>query len=124
MLVVEKKGNNVEFRTSSLEDICMAVYTLIMLIPPGFVTSYGSIARVLGIHPRKVAFCLKKNTELIVIPCHRVVYNTGKLGGYSELGALFKKKLLELEGVIFEDDNRVSRDCIIDLGDLLNKSDQ
>lgn len=123
MLVAEKKRNIVEFRTPSLEDICMAVYTLITLIPPGFVTSYGSIARILGIHPRKVAVCLKKNTELIIIPCHRVVYNTGELGGYSRLGALFKKKLLKLEGVVFEDENRVSRNCIIDLMDLLNKSD-
>lgn len=122
MLVVEKKESKIILRAPSVEDACTAVYTLTMLIPPGFVTCYNSIARILKIHPRRVALCLKKNTELVTIPCHRVIYSTGKLGGYGRLGVEFKKRLLELEGVVFEDEDKVSRSCIIDLGDLLGMS--
>lgn len=38
---------------------------------------------------------MKYNTNLIVVPCHRVVSTRG-IGGFS-LGVDFKKKLLELE---------------------------
>jgi len=122
VLVLEKKRNKIEFKAPEAKDICAAVYALTMLIPPGFVTSYSSIAKTLGVHPRRVALCLKNNSELIIVPCHRVVYGTRKIGGYSKLGKSFKKKLLLLEGVVFEDEDTVSRSNFIDLKNLLGKN--
>jgi O-6-methylguanine DNA methyltransferase len=122
MLVLEKKRSKIEFKAPDAKDICVAVYTLTMLIPPGFVTSYSSIAKTLGVHPRRVALCLKNNSWLIIIPCHRVVYSTRKLGGYSKLGKSFKKKLLMLEGVVFEDEDTVSRSNFIDLENFLGSN--
>ena len=119
MIVIEKRKSGLVFRKPGVRDICTAVYMLTMLIPPGYVASYGSIAKILGIHPRSVAYCLKNNDELVVIPCHRVVHSTGKIGGYSKLGSVFKKRLLSIEGVFFEDEETVSQSSIIDLEKLL-----
>lgn len=98
------------------------VYTLVQLVPPGRVTTYKSIADVLGTHPRRVAQILKKNKRPIEIPCHRVVYSNMRIGGYS-LGREMKKRLLELEGVEILGD-RVSREKhYIDLAKELLEDD-
>lgn len=89
------------------------ILTLVQLIPVGRVTTYGSIARVVGVHPRKVASVLKKNKNPIVIPCHRVVMSDLRIGGYS-LGVDLKKKLLELEGVKISGERIISREYLIE----------
>ena len=73
---------------------------LLCLIPIGKVTTYSSLAKALGVHPRVAGKLLSANDEPIIYPCHRVVRSDGSLGGYS-LGVKFKRKLLELEGVKF-----------------------
>ncbi len=95
------------------------VYTLLNLVPPGFVTTYGSIARVAGLHPRAVGRILSENNNPIVVPCHRVVRSDGSLGGYKWGGPRVKKRLLELEGVEFDGPWHVSRESIIDLASIL-----
>ncbi len=97
-----------------LEEI---VYTLIQLIPIGKVTTYGSLARVTGQHPRKIAYILSKNKDIIKIPCHRVVRENRDLSGYS-LGREFKKKLLELEGVSIHEE-KISEEDIIYIDKIL-----
>lgn len=119
MILVEIRGDDVKIRVANKMEICEAVYMLLNLIPIGNVTSYSSIARALGIHPRLVAWCLKRNTKPIVIPCHRVVYASGRIGGYSLGGSDFKLKLLHLEGIRFERRDRVTRTHLVDLENLL-----
>ena len=78
-----------------------AVLRLAKRLPFGRVTSYGSLAGSLG-RPRAsraVGRALGRNPVPIVIPCHRVVRATGKLGGYVG-GARAKRALLRLEGAI------------------------
>ncbi|MEM4718132.1 MAG: MGMT family protein [Desulfurococcaceae archaeon] len=120
MLVIEVGGDKAKVREADRRDICEAVYVLVQMIPIGYVTSYGNIARFLGVHPRIVANCLRRNNKLIVVPCHRVVYSTLRLGGYSRINAGFKKRLLLLEGVLFKDDETVSEESFIDLEHLLS----
>ncbi len=92
---------------------------LLNLIPLGRVVSYRDLATILGVSPRRVGRILAKNDEPIVIPCHRVIYKDGRLGGYSGPGGpLFKKRLLELEGVRFEGD-RVDKRCFFSLSRFL-----
>ena len=62
--------------------------------------SYSGLARRLG-QPgaaRAVGNALAKNPVPLIIPCHRVIRNDGRIGGFSAIGgAAMKKKLLNLE---------------------------
>jgi methylated-DNA-[protein]-cysteine S-methyltransferase len=75
------------------------VYTLLSLVPPGYVVTYSLLARLAGTSPRAIGAIMKANRRPIVVPCHRVVSSDGRLGGYSLGGPSFKERLLRLEGV-------------------------
>jgi methylated-DNA-[protein]-cysteine S-methyltransferase len=105
-------------RRETLEEI---VYTLLQLIPMGKVSTYKSLSKIVNVHPRVIGYILRRNKDLITTPCHRVVHEDGRIGGYS-LGADFKKRLLELEGVEIEEDDKIPKRYIIDLAkELLEK---
>ncbi len=82
------------------------VYELVKKIPSGKVTTYGEIAKSIGIkNPRVVGFALHVNRDPDNIPCHRVVNKEGELAkGYAFGGLGIQKKLLIQEGVKFEGD--------------------
>ncbi len=74
------------------------VFKAVSRIPFGQVRSYKWVAQRAG-YPRAVraaASVLKKNKNLFVVPCHRVVKSDGSIGGYV-LGKGVKKMLLDLE---------------------------
>ena len=82
------------------------VWGEIKKIPKGKTITYKELAIKIG-NPkayRAVANACAKNPLLVTIPCHRVIRNDGKMGGYrGEKGIARKKKLLRKEGVMFED---------------------
>jgi methylated-DNA-[protein]-cysteine S-methyltransferase len=98
------------------------VYTLVQLIPIGKVTTYSSVAKLIGRSPRLVARLLKENDKPIVIPCHRVVYKDGRIGGYSYGGQKVKRRLLELEGVRIRGE-KVEKRYIIDIEEVFNEGE-
>ena len=68
------------------------------MIPFGQVRSYKWVAQKAG-YPRAVravASVLKKNKDLFIVPCHRVIRSDGSIGGYV-LGKEIKKMILALE---------------------------
>jgi methylated-DNA-[protein]-cysteine S-methyltransferase len=70
-------------------------------IPYGETASYGEIAALAG-HPnaqRAVGSVCAANRFALFVPCHRVVGADG-LGSYGSLGPDYKRRLLELEGVV------------------------
>ncbi|MFQ5907414.1 MAG: methylated-DNA--[protein]-cysteine S-methyltransferase [Thermoplasmata archaeon] len=74
-------------------------------IPYGEVRSYREIAEEVG-QPRAhraVAYTLSKNRSCVVVPCHRVIRSTGRLGGFSA-GIEWKVHLLRIEGVLEKGD--------------------
>lgn len=74
------------------------VWTQLSKIPYGQTISYKQLAEQLG-RPtayRAVANANGKNPISLVIPCHRVISNSGELGGYTG-GVDIKRVLLELE---------------------------
>jgi len=105
-------------RKASLKELIPVIKAILSLIPVGRVTTYGSIANLLGIHPRLVGRLMALNDEPIIYPCHRVVASDGSLGGYSMGGPSVKRMLLELEGVEFDEKGRVKKEYIIDLSEL------
>lgn len=71
-------------------------------IPRGWVSTYGRIARELGVSggARAVGRALSHNPFPIIIPCHRAIQSNGQLGGFQG-GPEMKRALLELEGIEF-----------------------
>jgi len=90
----------------SMDERCMCsafqrdVLHLTATIPYGAVMSYQSVAAALG-QPkavRAVAQALRYNPLAIIVPCHRVIGQTGHLTGYA--GGLERKcALLTCEGI-------------------------
>jgi AraC family transcriptional regulator, regulatory protein of adaptative response / methylated-DNA-[protein]-cysteine methyltransferase len=74
------------------------VWRELQKIPFGETRSYGEIAKAIGSPKaaRAVASACANNQAAVVIPCHRVVRQTGALGGY-RWGLERKRRLLEKE---------------------------
>jgi methylated-DNA-[protein]-cysteine S-methyltransferase len=74
------------------------------LVPRGKVTTYQSLAWSAGVPrgARAVGNAVNKNPDAPIVPCHRVVYSDGRLGGYAH-GSKIKIDLLAEEGVEVRD---------------------
>jgi methylated-DNA-[protein]-cysteine S-methyltransferase len=78
-----------------------AAVDAIRAIPYGETASYGEVAALAG-YPnaqRAVGSVCAANRFALFVPCHRVVGAAG-LGSYGSLGLAYKRRLLELEGVL------------------------
>ncbi len=99
-------------------DFSDRVFGVVRRIPRGKVASYGQVGSLIGAprSARYVGYALRANPEPgtgpSCIPCHRVVFKDGGLcksfafGGPDE-----QRKMLEAEGVEFEDDGRVNMEA-------------
>ena len=62
----------------------ISVWKSLLQIPPGTVASYTQVAQAIG-RPRSaraVGLAVGANPIAFLIPCHRVIQQSGKLGGY------------------------------------------
>jgi methylated-DNA-[protein]-cysteine S-methyltransferase len=99
------EGKALDFRLSLIDlGQCSEFQRGVLLaehrIPRGWVSTYGRIARSLGMPgaARAVGTALSRNPFPIIIPCHRTIRSNGELGGFRG-GLEMKRALLELEGV-------------------------
>lgn len=101
-------GRRVEFTLPLLmigTDFQKKVWETLQIIPFGESWSYQDVANHIG-NPkavRAVGSANGANPVSIIVPCHRVVTNDGKLGGFGG-GLDAKKFLLELECATFHKD--------------------
>lgn len=95
-------------------DTFSQIYAIVRLIPPGRVTTYGQVARLVG-NPRlsRIVGCAMSAAP-DGLPCHRVVNRLGGLcGAFRPMGKDTHRMLLELEGVPFRADGTVAlEDCM------------
>ncbi|PBO84809.1 MAG: cysteine methyltransferase [Thaumarchaeota archaeon] len=86
------------------------IYKKLLDVPKGQITTYGELAKAVGLKngQRVVGRVMNKNPYPVIIPCHRVVMSTGKIGGYA-FGQDIKVKMLSDEGI------EISNGKIIDL---------
>ena len=83
-------------------DFQKKVWLEISKVPRGKTITYKELAIKLGKPKayRAVANACAKNPLLEIIPCHRVIREDGKMGGYNgKKGVKRKKRLLKSEGV-------------------------
>lgn len=76
------------------------VWEELLNVPYGKTTTYGQIAINLGLgknYSRAVASATGHNPFLIIVPCHRVIGQDGKLTGFAA-GLEVKERLLKIEG--------------------------
>jgi len=81
-------------------DFELAVYRALSRVPYGQVVSYRDLATAAG-RPhayRAVGSAMASNALPVILPCHRVIKNDGRLGFYGDDPA-WKERLLALEGV-------------------------
>ena len=76
------------------------VYTKLLDVPKGQITTYGDLAKAVGLKngQRIIGKIMNKNPYPVLVPCHRVVMSTGKIGGYA-YGQHVKMKMLSDEGI-------------------------
>lgn len=79
-------------------DFQKSVWEELIKIPYGETKTYKEIAQKINKPKsvRAVANAIGKNPFFIIIPCHRVIRNDGKMGGFA-YGLDIKEKLLDLE---------------------------
>jgi methylated-DNA-protein-cysteine methyltransferase-like protein len=88
-------------------DLYETIYALVREVPYGRVTSYGAIARVLGLTSgaRLVGYAMNAAHGQADVPAHRVVNRNGLLTGKHHFGVDNEmQQLLEAEGVRVKDD--------------------
>jgi methylated-DNA-[protein]-cysteine S-methyltransferase len=110
------EGKAVDFQVSLIDlGECSEFQRRVLLaehkVPRGWVSTYGRIARRLGVPhaARAVGTALARNPFPIIIPCHRTIRSNGELGGFRG-GLEMKRALLELEGVQFSTTGKVRSD--------------
>jgi methylated-DNA-protein-cysteine methyltransferase-like protein len=86
------------------------VYAIVCLIPPCKVATYGQIARLLGMPrgARTVGWAMHSIPEGRHVPWHRVINARGAISlGPGRGGGELQRALLEAEGIVFDDNDRI-----------------
>jgi methylated-DNA-[protein]-cysteine S-methyltransferase len=101
------KGSYVNFSGSNLPPICLnesdfacKVLKVCKEIPLGQTITYSQLAKRAGFPKaaRATGNILAKNLLPLIVPCHRVIRNNGKIGNFSAPGGgKTKKKMIEYE---------------------------
>lgn len=88
------------------------VVKLIKSIPEGKVATYGQIAEYAGNRraAREVSYILHSSSEKESLPWQRVISSKGRISMNPGRGYELQKQLLQDEGVVFDEEDRVDFD--------------
>ena len=82
------------------------IYNLVRQVPPGRVTTYGRVARMIGCTPRMVGFSMASVKPELGVPWQRVINSQGGISLKGSSGDLQRQLMLD-EGVEFNARGRV-----------------
>ena len=94
----KRKHFSLEFSFPGATAFQIKVWKSLLTIPYGQTSSYGDVTKIINNKKgyRAVGNAVGKNRIPIIIPCHRVIKSSGKIGGFT--GGIDKKiALLNLE---------------------------
>lgn len=96
--LIGKKGPTLPLDWSPLTSFMRKGLETIQNVPIGLVASYGEIASRMGCPRggRAIGNVCNKNPYPFVIPCHRIIHSSGKIGGFAYDLSL-KQALLDFE---------------------------
>ena len=92
----DNPSHSFKITMNHLSSYAKRVLNCTSLIPIGYLTTYGAIAKVEGGPPRSVGRTEASNPFPLLVPCHRVVRADFSIGGYG-LGEKFKLQILQRE---------------------------
>jgi len=92
----DRESYGFKIATDHLSSYTRKVLNCTCLVPVGYVTSYGAIAKVVGGSARSVGRVEASNPFPLLIPCHRVVRSDLSIGGYG-YGKEVKMEILQRE---------------------------
>ena len=102
----DKPSHSFKITMNHLSSYAKRVLNCTSLIPMGYLTTYGAIAKVAGGNPRSVGRAEASNPFPLLIPCHRVVRADFSIGGYG-LGEKVKLELLQREDRGYQETGKV-----------------
>ena len=92
-----------------LSDYTQKVLRCTSLVPVGYVTTYGALARFAGGIARSIGQVQASNSVPLLIPCHRVVCSDLSIGGYG-YGKKAKMEILQREHRGYEESKKLKVD--------------
>ena len=92
----DRESYGFKLAMDNLSSYSRKVLNCTSLVPVGYVTSYGALAKVAGGSARSVGQVEASNPFPLLIPCHRVVRSDLSLGGYG-YGKRVKLEILKRE---------------------------
>lgn len=88
-----------------------AIYNLVHQVPPGYVTTYGRIARLASCTARTVGFAMAALPAGNDVPWQRIINSQGKVSPRTDgEGNILQRDLLEAEGIRFGQKGQVNLD--------------
>jgi methylated-DNA-[protein]-cysteine S-methyltransferase len=95
--------SNFEIVMDYMPKYTQKVLKCVAIVPVGYVTTYGAVAKAVGGSPRAVGNAMAFNPFALLIPCHRVVRANFSVGGYGLNGDV-KRKILQREDRGYKED--------------------
>ncbi len=87
------------------ESMYCRIYSVVNMVPPGKVATYGQIARITGrCSARNVGYAMSSVSSDSDVPWHRVINSRGRISVRSHgEECTAQSRMLESEGVVFND---------------------
>jgi methylated-DNA-protein-cysteine methyltransferase-like protein len=85
------------------------IYDLVRQVPPGRVTTYGTVAKIIGCTARQVGYSMSSVRPELNVPWQRVINSQGSISLKGSSGVLQRQLLLD-EGIKFNARGRVDLD--------------
>lgn len=85
------------------------IYAVVRQIPPGKVAAYGQIGNIVGCSARMVGYAMAalRSGDYPDVPWQRVINRQGKISILDPVGQYTQRKILEEEGVFFNQNDRI-----------------